>query len=92
MEITTSIRGGQKLSFQCHAYTKKGTNKITLRWECSHHRSQLRLVVECYVIVVIIKLQTDFNLSTIIEKVADVLGGKYPRRQMSGRGEGGQVS
>ena len=47
---------------------------------------RLRLVVECYVIVVImIKLQTDFDLSTIIEKRCRCLGGgKYPRRQMSG--------
>ena len=36
MEITTSIRGGQKLCFE---YTKKETNKKTLRWECSQRRS-----------------------------------------------------
>ena len=32
-----------------------------------------------------IKLQNDFDMSTIIEKVADVRGGgKYTRKQMSG--------
>ena len=75
--------------FECHAYTKKGTNKITLQWECSQRRrSRLRLVIECYVIVVIIiKLHTDVDLSTIIKKgQMSGGGGRCPRRQMSGRG------
>ena len=38
MEVIKSERGGSKLCYEGYMYTKKGTNKTTLRRECSSRR------------------------------------------------------
>ncbi|XP_041372748.1 uncharacterized protein LOC121386019 [Gigantopelta aegis] len=40
MEMITSNRGCPKLCYEGHSYTKNGTNKTTLRWECSQRRTR----------------------------------------------------
>ncbi len=39
MDVIRSERGGAKLCYEGFMYTKKGTNKTTLRWECAKRRA-----------------------------------------------------
>ena len=39
IELIRNNKGGQKLCFAGHTYTKKSTSKTSLRWECSQRKA-----------------------------------------------------
>ena len=59
MEVIQSNKGGEKLCYDGHMYTKKSTSSSTKRWECAK-----RTALSCNG-----KITTDIDVSRVISRI-----------------------
>ena len=71
MEIITNSGSDANLRYEGYTYTKKCTNKSTIRWECSQHRGQLYKValvtdMKVHIILIMFRMMIQDVLSRLM--------------------------